>query len=157
MAGNLIDATLADADRQEVLTAIQTIRTKLPFLIDLDADAKLELPALGDRSRGFVLRALEGAKQTPDFLPRAFDIEAMERDLNLFNALLPIQIALNQLNELVNDTVHAAGGEAYNDARMVYQLAKSAPAEFGLDSLVNDLKQRFARRSPGGSGAPADV
>ena len=147
MSDNRVDAVLTAADAQAVLAAIQTIRTKLPFLIDLSPDEKRSLPALGDASRGFVAKAIEGAKQTPDFLPRSFDVATAQRDLELFDTLLPISLALSQLSELLGDTVHAAGGEAYLDARAIYQFAKNAPPSFGLDQFVKDLATRFARRT----------
>ncbi|MCA9207691.1 MAG: hypothetical protein KDA55_05010, partial [Planctomycetales bacterium] len=61
---------------------------------------------------------------------------------------------MNQLNEMVNDTFHAAGGETYNETRMVYQFAKSAPSEFGLVPLVSGL-ELCARGSTAGSNSAA--
>ncbi len=147
MSDNRVDGVLSAADAQAVLGAIQVIRDKLPFLIDLSPDEKRSLPALGEASRGFVAKALEGARQTPGFLPQAFDLAAAQRDLVLFDALLPISLALAQVSELVQDTVHAAGGEAYNDARLIYQFAKNAPPALGLNQFVKDLAARFARRT----------
>ena len=147
MSDNRVDGVLSAADAQAVLAAIQTIRDKLPFLVDLSPDEKRSLPALGEASRGFVAKALEGARQSPGFLPQSFDLAAAQRDLALFDALLPISLSLAQLGELVSDTVYAAGGEAYNDARTIYQFAKNSPASFGLDQFVKDLSTRFARRT----------
>lgn len=147
MSDNRVDGVLNAVDVQAVLAAVQVIRDKLPFLTDLTPDEKRGLPALGEASRGFVAKALEGAKQNPAFLPSSFDLTAAQRDLVLFDALLPISVALGQLNELVQDTVHAAGGEAYNDARLIYQYAKNAPSSLGLDQFVKDLSARFARRT----------
>ncbi len=155
MSDNRVDGVLAAADAQAVLAAVKTIRDTLPFLIDLSPDEKRSLPALGEASRGFVAKALEGARQNPDFLPKSFVLDAAQRDLDLFDALLPISLALTQLQELVDDTVHAAGGEAYNDARLVYQFAKAAPPSSGLDQFVKDLSARFARRTAPAAPKPA--
>ncbi|HEV7892558.1 MAG TPA: hypothetical protein VGP08_18235 [Pyrinomonadaceae bacterium] len=45
MPDNRISATLSQADRQAVLDAINTIRTKLPFLIDLSPEERRSLPS----------------------------------------------------------------------------------------------------------------
>lgn len=55
------------------MAAIATIKTKLPFLIDLSVEERKALLKLGDKSRAFVSKALEVATQNPDFLPRSFD------------------------------------------------------------------------------------
>jgi len=76
-----ISATLTQADREAVMTAVATIKEKLPFLIDLTADDRKALPKMGDKSRAFVTKALEVATQNPDFLPRSFDLEELRKDV----------------------------------------------------------------------------
>ncbi|HEY9654014.1 MAG TPA: hypothetical protein V6C50_00855, partial [Crinalium sp.] len=109
---NRISAALTQTDREAVMDAITTIKTRLPFLIDLTADECKALPKMGDKSRAFVSKALEVATQNPDFLPRSFDLEEMRKDVQLFEAMYPIVVALAQLQELVDDTTTAAGSEA---------------------------------------------
>lgn len=58
MTDNRVSAVLSEADRQAVLAAIETIRTKLPFLVDLTPEQRRSLPKMGDRSRSFVAKAL---------------------------------------------------------------------------------------------------
>lgn len=58
MPDNRVSASLSRADRQAVLAAVNTIREKLPFLIDLTPDERRALPKMGDSSRGFVTQAL---------------------------------------------------------------------------------------------------
>jgi hypothetical protein len=40
---------------------------------------------MGDKSRAFVSKALEVARQNPDFLPRSFDLDEMKRDVELLD------------------------------------------------------------------------
>ena len=152
MTDNRVSAALSPEDRQAVMEAIQTIRTKLPFLIDLDKDERASLPRMGDKSRAFVVKALEVAIQNSDFLPRSFDIEEMQKDVELFEAIYPIWQALTQLCELVDDTKVALGSEAYVAALLVYNYAKNTPQGAGLDNAIDDLGKRFARRSRQASG-----
>lgn len=53
---NRIDASLSNADRQAVMDAVQTIRTKFPFLLSLTAGERQSLPKMGDKSCTFVSR-----------------------------------------------------------------------------------------------------
>lgn len=147
MPDNRINATLSAADATAVMDAINTIRTKLPFLLDLTLDERRALPKMGDKSRAFVSQALDVAKQNPDVLPRSFDVDEMSKDVELANALQPIMLALTQLQELVDDTYLLVGSEAYMAALLVYQYARAGGKGEALDGLLDVLSQRFARKS----------
>lgn len=157
MPDNRVSASLSQADRQAVLDALDTVRQELPFLVDLSPDERRSLLRMGDKSRGFVSQALEVAEQNPDILPRSFDAAEMRRDVELLAALSPVLTALAQLNELVDDTHMAVGSEAYASALLVYQYARAAGKGPALDSALDALGQRFARKSrsaPGIGGTP---
>jgi hypothetical protein len=157
MPDNRISASLSQADQQAVMSAINTIREKLPFLIDLTPEERRSLPRMGDRSRGFVAQALEVATQNTDILPRSFDVSEMRKDVDLLAALSPIMTALAQLNELVDDTFIEVGSEAYTSALLVYQYARAAGKGAALDGALDALGQRFARKSrsaPTGKTSP---
>ncbi|MBC6422653.1 MAG: hypothetical protein GDA38_14830 [Hormoscilla sp. SP12CHS1] len=147
MTKNRISASLTPEDKQAVLAAIDAIKEKLPFLLGLSPEESKSLLRLGDKSRGFVAKALEVATQNPDFLPRSFDIEEMRKDVELFEALYPITLALSQLQELLDDTVALAGSEAYMAALAVYNYAKATKGDAGLEAAVDDMARRFARKS----------
>ena len=147
MPENRISAQLGEAERQAVFAAIQTIRQKLPFLIDLTPEERHTLPKIGEKSRGFVEQALQVAEQNPDILPRTFDVGEMRNDVELYSALSSVQTAVSQLNELVDDTVMAVGSVAYASALLVYQFARAAGKGAALDTALDGLAQRFARKS----------
>ncbi|MEH2268292.1 MAG: hypothetical protein V7K68_07645 [Nostoc sp.] len=147
MADTKVSAKLSSADREAVMQAITTIREKLPFLIDLTTEERKALPKLGDKSRAFVSKALEIGTQNPDFLPRSFDLNEMRQDIELFEALYPILLSLTQLQELVDDTSVAVGSEAYAAGLMVYNYAKVSGKGAGLESMIDDLGRRFARKA----------
>src|SRR5215207_3256656 len=139
MPVNRISATLGEAERQAVLDAVQTIRTKLPFLIDLTPEERRALPRMGDSGRGFVAKALEVAEQNPDILPRSFDVAEMRKDLELLDALLPVVTAFGQVNELLDDTYTAVGSEVYASALLVYQYVRAAGKGSALDDALDAL------------------
>jgi hypothetical protein len=147
MATNQISAILTPADRDAALAAITTLKEKLPFLIDLTMEERKALPKMGDKSRAFVSKALEVATQNPDFLPRSFNLEEMRKDVQLFEAMYPIVVALAQLQELMDDTYVTVGSEAYAAALQVYNYAKASGQGAGLDGVVDELGQRFARKT----------
>ncbi|MCC5644862.1 hypothetical protein LC607_18330 [Nostoc sp. CHAB 5824] len=147
MSTTPISATLAQTDRDAVLQAISTIKEKLPFLVDLSSDDRKTLPKMGDKSRAFVSKALEMAAQNPEFLPRSFDLDEMRKDVQLFEALYPVLLSLTQLQELVDDTSLAVGSEAYAAALQVYNYAKASGKGAGLDGVVVEMRQRFARKA----------
>ncbi|MDX2212264.1 MAG: hypothetical protein SFY66_03135 [Oculatellaceae cyanobacterium bins.114] len=142
-----ISASLTATDRLNVMDAIATIKDTLPFLIDLTIEERKTLPKMGDKSRAFVTKALEIATQNPDFLPRSFDLEEMRRDVQLFESLYPIVVAMAQLQELLDDTCLAVGSEAYASALQVYSYAKASGQGAGLNGMVEQLGQRFARKA----------
>ena len=146
MATNQFSTTLSQKDRDEVMAAIATIKEKLPFLIDLTPEQRQSLPKMGDKSRAFVSKALEVATQNPDFLPRNFDLAEMRKDVQLFEQLYPILLSLGQLQDLVDDTCLAVGSEAFAAALLVYNYAKASGEGSGLDTLIEDMGQRFARK-----------
>jgi hypothetical protein len=55
----------------------------------------------------------------------------MRKDVQLFEAMYPIVVALTQLQELVDDTCVAAGSEAYASALQVYNYAKASGQGIG--------------------------
>jgi hypothetical protein len=145
---NRISTTLMPADREAVMTAISTMRSRLPFLINLTPEERKTLLKLGDRSRAFVLKALELATQNQGFLPKDFDVEEMRKDVTLLSDLYAVKQSLNTLSELVDDSYTAVGNEAYSAALLVYSYAKSSNVgTAGLDNVLDELAVRFARKS----------
>jgi len=142
-----IDATLSPEDQAAVLAALATIEEKLPFLIDISIEQRISLPKMGDKSRAFVSKAVEVAAQNPDFLPRSFDVDEMRRHVALFEALQPIALRLTRLQELVDDTQLATGSEAYTDALTVYNYARNSGKGQALDTVVDEMGRRFARKA----------
>ncbi len=99
-----IDATLSQTDLDAILAAVETIQSKLPFLVDLSPDERQSLPKFGDKSLAFVQRTHEITRQDDSFLPRSFDVDAFGRDVALHARLSTIAVALGRLSEHVDDT-----------------------------------------------------
>jgi hypothetical protein len=145
MTENRISASLTQEDIEAIMSAISIIKAKLPFLIDLTPEEAKSLSRMGDKSRAFVSKSLELATQNPKILPGYFDLEEMKQDLELFEALYPIAMALSQLSKLVDDTTTIAGSESYSAARLIYSYAKVSDLSAGLEPLIDDLGKRFKK------------
>ena len=140
---NPINGTLAPADQDAIMAAIGTIKQKLPFLIDLNKDQRKGMSKLGNKTHGFVRKALNVASQNPGVLPATFDVNQMRSHTQLFEDLTPIKLAIDQLKKQLDDTVIDAGRQAYMAARDVYAVAKSRFGRAKLETAATELGQRF--------------
>lgn len=147
MTNNRLQATVSTADRDAILSALATIRAKLPFLLALSLEESRSLARLGDKSRAFVEKAVDLAVRHPEILPGTFELDELKADLELFATLYPIMMQIAELHNLVGDTVAVAGNEAYTAARMVYSYAKISGLSAELDPLIDDLSKRYRRKS----------
>jgi hypothetical protein len=155
MLPNRISAVMSDNDLNEVMSAIATIREKLPFLVSLTGDEIRKLTKMGDRS-AFVEQALEVATQNLDILPRGFDVDEMRKDVDLHKKLISIDVAITQLMQLIDNTKILLGSEMYAAALVVYMQTKHLGAGAGLDALADDLGRIFMRKvKPAAEPAPA--
>jgi len=145
---NYVSVQFSDAERDTLLVAIASLKDSLSFLKPLSAEKRQSLAKLGDKSRAFVEKALDVALQHPDILPRAFDLDEMQRDVDAFRALYAVAMELERLQRLVDDTVMALGSDAYSASLAIYTYAKANQDEFGLESKVDDLSRRFSRSAP---------
>lgn len=145
---NKVSASLNATDVQDIMTAITTINTKLPFLISLTAEERRGIAKLGDKSHAFVTKALELATQHPEILPGNLSVAEFKKDVDLFSQLYGIIQPLTLLVDKINDTQMEAGAEAYSAALIVYQSAKISGTDIGgLDSVLDDLGKRFSRKA----------
>jgi hypothetical protein len=147
MNQDLVHGELSIEQQHAVMDLIGQIRNQLPFLIDLNADDRRNLPKLGNKSRAFVDQGLALANQNPGILPRSFDLEEYGRDVALVRQLEPLVMALGQLQGRLEDTLLAAGSDAYSQTVLVYQAAKLAGKDGSLEQHLDALGRRFARKS----------
>src|SRR5437667_6759452 len=102
-------ATFSPLDQEAVMTAIDTIRQKLPFLLNLTPTERKGLAKLGDKSRAFVLKAVDVATQNPEALPRSHSVQDVQNIADVFRGLTSIRLALQQLYKQVDDTTTKIG------------------------------------------------
>lgn len=141
---NKVSAVFTDAEKEAVIAKITQAKAALPFLISLTIDERRTLRKMGSKSVDYVRQCLEGAKAFPNELKKSFDVAEMEKDYNLINNLLGLQIACQELSDLINDTLMAGGIEAMAAADDVYATLKiSAKRDGSVKSIVDKIAERF--------------
>ncbi len=133
-------------EKSEIINLINQINQKLPFLINLTPEERINIPKMGDKTVAFVQKAIELAEQNPNLVPPYVNTSEMKRDFELSEVLREVLNLVGQLYEKLSDTYMAAGSEAYVAALQFYNSAKWASKSnvAGTDAIVNELSKRFA-------------
>jgi hypothetical protein len=140
-------AQLSPADRDTILHLLTQVREILPFLQDLTAEERQSMAGMGSSNRAFAGKVLEVTSQNPDFLPRSFNVEQLRADLETFDRLSSIVMALTQLCNLTDATAIAIGTRAYEQSLLAYRHAKASGQGASLDGMMVGMKQRFTKKS----------
>lgn len=145
---NRVSAVLTQEESDAALASLDSVRQKMPFLIDLTAEEKRGLPRIDAGAQPWASEILKLATRNQDFLPRGFDLDEMRRDVTLWSAIIPIQQSITKLAQLVDNTYTAVAADAYSAALAVYSFAKhNNIGTEGLDTLMDELSKRFAKKT----------
>jgi hypothetical protein len=144
-----LSASLAPAQATAIATAIATIKTNLPFLINLTPDERQSFSKMGDDGFVYVTKALEHAANNASIIPPAISVAEGKKDLDLANALRPILQQLTSLVESVDDTMMAAGVEAKDFADNFYNIVKvmATTNTPGMNAIAEDLAGFYEKAS----------
>jgi hypothetical protein len=149
---NRISTTLSIQDITAINNAIETITTKLPFLIGLSDADRREKPKMGDKSEAFHNK-VQGYMQTnPEFTPGFIEQAEVDKDQTLREQMLQFFPSLKTLFRSVDDTFMEVNSELWMADLAYYQNVRQA-ANRGINNaqaIYDDLKPRF----PGGGSKP---
>jgi len=139
-----ISAVITPADRQFIKDKVADILTKLDFIINLSNDERQGLPKMGNNRYAFVKKAIQLANENPDVFPGYFDLAELQKDFDLFDALIEVGIPVRQMFEKIEDTRLAVSSEAYKTALQVKGLFEEAnKTNTGMDTVVAELAEFF--------------
>jgi hypothetical protein len=139
-----ISYSMSQADFDVIIASIESISSKMPFLVILDKQEKQAIFKHGPGSTDFTQEALFAAKTFPQILPASFDISEYENDTALLKNLSQIQTLINSLAAKINDTQTAIGGESMGASLEVYGYIQAAQDRVaGLKPFAERLKLRF--------------
>jgi hypothetical protein len=143
---NVISATLSEGDKYDILQKLADIKSRLNFLITLDAEQTKSLFKAGNGYAPFIEKAHAASKAHPDILPRVFCNEEFDKDHALIEALIPIQAQINELAKSLQDTLVAANSDAMTQALEVYAAVKQHKDKVpGLEATYEELSVFFQR------------
>ncbi len=153
---NRVSATILAADITAILAAFTTIRTKLPFLIQVGAQERIELPKLGEKTLGFHEKCTTYMASNPEFIPPFVTPAEVAKDIALrdqFHQFLP---QLIELYNLITGTEMVVGSEIYMADLAYYQSVREAARRGrpGAEAIYNDLQTRFPG-APKAAATPA--
>lgn len=129
----------------EVKQAIHTLTSLLsPQLIELSGGDARQLPNVGNKSYAFVIKALELAKDSPDFL-NLIDVQKFEDEISVFDLLREIYTPLTKLLKKINDTMTLSGSGAYIAALTYYGLVKESvkSKDSNTEAICEELNKYF--------------
>ena len=148
MSVNKVSAVLEQTVVSSILTDIEAIEAKLPFLITLTEKEKAGLVHLGQDATAFLGGTLDVVRQNPGMMPADFDVNEYTRDVNLVPQLSPIVQRCSSLFEKLTDTYREVLNEAYAGGLAVYAMAKFKGKNLGgMDSTLDNLGKRFAKKT----------
>jgi hypothetical protein len=150
---NLISATVSNEDLQAIKEAIALIKSKLPFLVTLSPQLRMELVKMGEKSIGFDEKCTMYMANHGELIPAFVDQDELVRDRALRSQLLELDALVNTLGQSLDDTLMLVNQDIWMANLAFYQSVREA-AKRGrpnAQTLYDDLRTRF----PGGGGRPA--
>jgi hypothetical protein len=146
MPTKLVNASLSEADAQAIEDAFAAVLAKLPFVVNLTAEERKSGAKTGNEGLSFVKNALAAAQSNPSILPASFDTAGFQRDVALFEALMPLATLAASVASQIDDTRMAAGKDAMQQAILAYSYVKTAAKTTpGLKPVAEQLGERFKR------------
>lgn len=148
MSYNNISAELSDADKQLVLDAIVVIKTKMPFLVGLDAKERKRLRKLGAKKEGYAKEVKDTLVANPKIIPDSFGWVEYKKDVDLVTGVDEVYYAILPVFTGIVDTKMALGTEVIGKTDEGYALIKAAARKGGsnlraaLDRIKAILKHK---------------
>lgn len=146
MITNRVNIILSAEQTIGLTTAVADLEAVMPPLISISGKESRKLFKLEDRSEAFVLKTLDALRQYPELIPSTVDLADLDRDQALRETLRPIRARLLHLAELVDGTYKLAGADLMEGCSLVYRTLQIHGKGAGIEGLLADMGQRFARR-----------
>lgn len=129
LSKNKISASVPSGEKDEILTKIAEIRSKLSFLMNLTKDERSQLRKMGNKNNAYVVDCLRAGQAFPEILPSTINIPELQKDLDLATSLNEMAVPLRSLLEGIEDTIMAAGSDAIMTADQIYAYLKQGAKE----------------------------
>ncbi|NLT51017.1 MAG: hypothetical protein GXX85_08895 [Ignavibacteria bacterium] len=150
---NDVSIQISESEMIEIQNAVKTLETKLlPLLITLSPQDRRNIVKMGDGRLPFVRKTLNYVESNPEFAPKYLDLAELKKDTELVNQLLPVFHSVQKISDGLDDTLMAAGSEAYVASLSYYNGIKQAVKDNiqSAKTIFADLKQTFERTNNSG-------
>ena len=155
MTQNVVSLVLSAEQLDQASRGLGMLEQSLVDLLSLSVEQRLELRKMGPKSEMFARKAHDVVVQSPNIMPRSFDIEEFSADLKALDQLRPLFLRITALARRAEDTEMALGSDIYKAALDGYRFAKAEGKGAALDELAEQAAVRFGRKGRpknGGSG-----
>lgn len=144
MATNNISATFLPEDVKSVLTDIENIESKMPFLVNVTSKDKKARQQMGANSFGYVQYGLATAKNNDGILARSFSVEEYQKDSDTSVGVLQVYNRLTPLYQKLKDTLSLLGQDLMDQTNEVYSAVKrEAKTNGALKSVAEEMGKRY--------------
>ena len=150
MPQNLVSLRLSAETLAAVDQAIGTLEAFSKPMRTLTADEIRALTKMGDKSADFCRQTAMVLEQNQDVIPASFDLEKMQGDLVVIDALDRQILRLKEIIAKMGDTRIALGSEIMTAASDGYALMTMFGKAEGLSALQQAMKVRRPDRPRSG-------
>jgi len=140
-----ISAVLSNTDKATIKTNIDNSINLMPYMVNLDPDARRKLRKTGSKREGYVLDVYAGSITNPNALPADFSLTEWTKDEDLNKQMVQVREWAAAFLEAIDDTILLLGNERIKQADAAYGFLKqSAKGNSALTTLVNRIARQFA-------------
>ena len=141
---NLVSAQLAAQALTDIIAAVATIRTNLPFLLNLNEAQRKQLQNVTEASQGIVEATINFVAQHPEALTGNFNTVEFNKDAALLAPFQKVASLIATLATDVDDTLRGLHSDLYAETLDVYAAAKVGNRAGAYNDYINTVKTRFA-------------
>ena len=148
MSNNKISYELTQENHDLIAQGIRDVDAALGFAVNLTPEERKNYATMGDKTFTFVDKTIQYMDERQEFRPPYVDITELKRDMNLAQQLKGLLLLIEPVVEKISDTYLAAGIDAYEAARKIYNYIKTASTSGapGSDVIAAELAKRFVKR-----------
>lgn len=131
--------------------ALNQLESAFADLVALDVTGRRRLHKMGRKSEAFCRQAMTLMDQNRQVVPPGLELDEALTDLRTLDELRPRLKRVQRLAERMADSETVLGSEVAQAARKSYALLKLIGKNQGLETLRNQLAERFRGRRPNGA------
>jgi hypothetical protein len=146
MSYSNLSVSLTPAQKTDIITKINAVKSSLTFMVNLTAEERKKLRKVAEKRQGYVNDVMAAVKANPSVIPSAINTVEYYKDAQLFLDMVEIFSHLRPLYEGMSDTLMASGNEAITVTDQCYGLLKQAAKG---NSMLTDTVKKLSKHFEG--------